>query len=210
MQWVCIVVVTLVHKQTTNYQQTAQGPRAAVPHIPQWLKSMVYIPVHMLWDIGAQLCKLGNDIHPLPGPSPPPLSSIRFVTLNGGAPFLSRRRWKRLLQEVTANEPAIVGLQKFRFRTGDNRRAWTASMAKSYTLVSYNTHNPDTMYLVHESVHKYVTILRHYPGREGSGLAIQLALPDMPPPPPPPPRGNAPVTRGRMRAQYPLPHGPPW
>ena len=54
-------------------------------------------------------------------------------------------------------------------------------MAKNYTPVSYNTHNPDTMYLVHDSVHKYVTILRHYPGREGSGLAIQLALPDMPP-----------------------------
>ena len=28
-------------------------------------------------------------------------------------------------------------------------------MAKNYTPVSYNTHNPDTMHLVHESVHKY-------------------------------------------------------
>ena len=52
MHWVCIVLVTLVHIQTAEYQYTAQGPRAASPHIPQW-KSMVYIPVHMLWDIGA-------------------------------------------------------------------------------------------------------------------------------------------------------------
>ena len=35
------------------------------------------------------------------------------------------------------------------------------------------------MYLVHESVRKYVTILWHYPGREWSGWAIQLALPHM-------------------------------
>ena len=76
-----------------------------------------------------------------------------------GGPFLSRRRWGRLLQEVTVNEPAIVGLQEFRFRAGDNHLAWTASMAKNYTPVSYNTHNLDTMYLVHESVHKYVTVL---------------------------------------------------
>ena len=54
-------------------------------------------------------------------------------------------------------------------------------MAKHYTPASYNTHNPDTMYVVHESIHKYVTILRHYPGKEGPGLAIQLALLDMPP-----------------------------
>ena len=117
MHWVCIVLITLVHIQTTDYYYTAQGPRAAATHIPQWLKYMVYIPVDMLWDIGAQLRKLSNDIHPLPGPSPPPSRSIRFVTLNVGGPFLSKRRWGRLLQEVTANESAIVGLQEFRFRT---------------------------------------------------------------------------------------------
>ena len=48
-------------------------------------------------------------------------------------------------------------------------------MAKNNTPVSYNTHNTDTMHLIHESVHKYVTVLRHYPWGEGSGLAIQLA-----------------------------------
>ena len=56
---------------------------------------------------------------------------------------------------------------------------WTASMAKSYTPPSYNNHDPDTMFLIHESVHKYVKILRHYPTREGSGLATYLPRPDM-------------------------------
>ena len=47
--------------------------------------------------------------------------------------------------------------------------------------VSCSKHNPDTTFLIHESVHRYVTVLRHYPRSEGLGLAIQLALPDMPP-----------------------------
>ena len=59
--------------------------------------------------------------------------------------------------------------------------AWTTSMAKNYIPLSYTNHNPDTMFFIHESVHKYVKMLRHYPGREGSGLAIQFALPNMPP-----------------------------
>ena len=46
---------------------------------------------------------------------------------------LSRRRWGELLQDVTANETAIVGLREFRFRPGDNHLAWTASMATNYT-----------------------------------------------------------------------------
>ena len=50
-------------------------------------------------------------------------------------------------------------------------------MAKNYTPLSDSKHSPDTMSLMH----RYVTILRHYPSREGSGLAIQLALLDMPP-----------------------------
>ena len=181
MHWVCIVLVTLVHKQTTEYQYAAQGTQLAAPHVPQWVKSAVCIPVHMLWDGGARLRKLSSDIHPLSGPPPPPPGSIRFVTLHVGGPILSRRRWGRLLQEVTAIEPTIVGLQEFRSRSGDNHLAWLASMAKNYIPVSYSNHNPDTMFLIHESVYKYATILQPYPGRKGLGLAIQLALPYIPP-----------------------------
>ena len=112
MHWLFIVLVTLVHMLTTEYQYTAQGSQ--------------------------------NDIHPLPGLPPLPHRSIRFVTLNVGGPFLARRRWGRLLQEVSANEPAIVGLREFRFCIGDNHLAWTAGMAKNHTPVSYSKHNPDS------------------------------------------------------------------
>ena len=41
--------------------------------------------------------------------------------------------------------------------------------------------------------------------RAGPGPPVHWGFPQ---PPPPPSRDHAPVTRGRMRAQYPLPHGP--
>ena len=51
-------------------------------------------------------------------------------------------------------------------------------------------------------------------GGEGSILQSRLKRSSGPFVPPPPPTelcgdDHAPVTRGRMRAQYPLPHGPP-
>ena len=93
---------------------------------------------HMLWKRGARPRKLSNDIHPFSGPGPP--RSVRFVTLNVGGPRLSRRRWGRLLQEVIANEPAIVGLQKFGFL--HNHLAWTVRMAKIPPLYPTTNINP--------------------------------------------------------------------
>ena len=155
MHWVYMVLVAVVHMQTMDYQYNAPGPQTVPHQTPQWMRSVMFILVHMLWYIGAQLRKFSNDMHPLPGTPPPFAQSVCFVILNVGGPFLSRRRWGRLLQEVTAHEPTIVGLQQFRFGTKDNHMAWTASMSKNCPL-SHKNHNLDTMFLIHERVHMYV------------------------------------------------------
>ena len=67
----------------------------------------------ILWELAQRLIRLSNDVHPNPGPSPPPRPDLSFLTLNVGGPFLSWRRWGHLLAEIIAEQPAVIARQEF-------------------------------------------------------------------------------------------------
>ena len=132
------------------------------------------LPGLILWDLAQRLIRLSNDVHPNPGPSPPPRPDLSFLTLNVGGPFLSRRRWGHLLAEIIAEQPAVIALQEFRFRSGSHHAAWTAAMDDDYLPITYGDENPDTQFLVHNSISRYVSKL---PSMGSQARAIKLALP---------------------------------
>ena len=111
---------------------------------------------------------------PQSGAQPPPRPDLSFLTLNVGGPFLSRRRTGHLLAEIIAEQPAIIALQEFRFRSGSHHAAWIAAMDGDYLPITYGDENPDTQFLVHNSISRYVSKL---PSMKSQARAIKIALP---------------------------------
>ena len=83
------------------------------------------------------------------------MTTLHALTLNVGGLHLSRWRWGRLLQEITASSPHIIALQEVRFKTGEAHLAYTAKACTNYQPLAHDDKRPDMMFLVHERVHKY-------------------------------------------------------
>ena len=75
---------------------------ASQHHVLHQTLARTRLPGLILWDAAQRLIRLSNDVHPNPGPSPPPRPDLSFLTLNVGGPFLSRRRSGHLLAEIIA------------------------------------------------------------------------------------------------------------
>ena len=78
---------------------------------PRWHGTHAILVSHGLDYYASRVIRLGNDVEMNLGPQ-----HAAFLTLNVGGPHLSRARWGKLLQEITASEPMIVCLQEVRFR----------------------------------------------------------------------------------------------
>ena len=61
---------------------------------------------------------------------------------------MSRTRWGKLLQEVTASEPMIVCLQEVCFRQGIAHMAYTARACPRYVPMSFHDQAPDQIFLI--------------------------------------------------------------
>ena len=158
-------------------------PRETYTHMPGPTRygppSNPFIPRLTRWNLARRLLMLANDVHPTLGPGPPNQQThMSFLTLNVGGPFVSLQRWGHLLAEITADRPTVIALQEFRFHSGAHHAAWTAAMDQEYVPTTFEDDNPDTQFLVHNSVIRHVTKL---PTLGKCGRAIKLA-------PPPPPR----------------------
>ena len=113
------------------------------------------------------------DVHPNQGH--PKTTKLHALTLTVGGPHLSRRRWGRLLQEITASSPHIIALQEVRFRTGEVHLAYTAKACLNYQPLAHDDKRPDMMFLVHERVHKYRKLMAH---RLPHATALRVQIPD--------------------------------
>ena len=83
------------------------------------------------------------------------------IQTNVGGPHLSKRRWSRLLQEITASSPHIVALQEVRFRTCEAHLAYPAKACPNYQPLAHDDKRPGMMFLVHERVNKYCKLMAH-------------------------------------------------
>ena len=128
---------------------------------------------HARWKL--ETLTLSVDVHPNPGH--PNTTTLHALTLNRGDPHLSRRRWGRLLQEITASSPHIIALQEVRFKTGEAHLAYTAKACPNYKPLAHDDKCPDMMFLVHERVHKYCKLMAH---RSPHAIALRVQLPGVP------------------------------
>ena len=109
-----------------------------------------------------------------PGPSPPPRPDLSFLTLNLGD--LSSRgdaggtSWRRL----SLNSPQWLPYRSFDSAVDPimqlGQRLW---MATTFP-ITYGDENPDTQFLVHNSISRYVSKL---PSMGSQARAIKIALP---------------------------------
>ena len=118
---------------------------------------------------------LALDVHPNPGR--PKTTTLHAMTLNVGGPHLSRRRWGRLLQEITASSPQIIALQEVRLRTGEAHLAYTAKACPNYQPLAHDDKRPAMMFLMHERVHKYCKLMAHC---SPHAIALGVQIPGVP------------------------------
>ena len=64
---------------------------------------------------------------------------------------------KSLLAEIFVEQRAAIALQDFRFRSGSHYAPWPAAMDGDYLPITYGDENPDTQFLVHDSISRYVS-----------------------------------------------------
>ena len=118
---------------------------------------------------------LSVNVHPNPGH--PKTTTLHALTLNVGGPHLSRRRWGRPLQEITASSPHIIALQEVRFRTGEAHLAYTAKGCPNCQPLAHDDKRPDMMFLVHERVRTYCKLMAH---RSPHAIALRVQIPGVP------------------------------
>ena len=172
-----VLLLTLIHVGLPIWTPPHVHDTCTQPHTAPLCQSLARprLPGLILWDLAQRLIRLSNDVHPNPGPSPPPRPDLSFLTLNVGGPFLSRRRWGHLLAEIIAEQPAVVALQEFRFRSGSHHAAWTAAMDGDYLSITYGDENPDTQFLVHNSISRYVSKLPSMGSQAWPSKSLSLA-----------------------------------
>ena len=124
------------------------------------------------WNIALRCIILNNDVHPNPGPPTFPVT-----TLNVGGPHLSNNRWNRLVQEVILDEPKIVALQEVRFKKASTPALSNCTCGARLCPHNVQTHNPDTIFLIHKLIAPYTKLL-HSPN--GTATAIEITLPAQP------------------------------
>ena len=129
------------------------------------------------WDYQARLIPLSNDVHTNPGPTTPRTDTWCVMSLNVGGPHLSVKRWHSLLMEISRHSPHIVALQEVRFKTGQHHISWAAEILPDYIPITHTHRNPDTMFLVHNTYAKYVTM---YPALHRFATCVKVSLPGKP------------------------------
>ena len=118
---------------------------------------------------------LSVDVHANPGH--PKTTMLHTLPLNVGGPHLSRWRWHRLLQEITASSPHIIALQEVRFRTCEAHLAYTTKACQNYQPLAHDDKRPDMMFFVHERVHKYCKLMAHC---SPHAIALRVQIPNIP------------------------------
>ena len=96
---------------------TNSKPHAPYPRLTATAEAVS--PSHTMWNLARRLLLLSNDIHPLPGPSRHRTSEA--LSLNVGAPQLSKKRWNHLLHETAMAEPTLIAYQEVGLKSGYNR-----------------------------------------------------------------------------------------
>ena len=172
-----LFLLLLCHLYLHKHPQHTPTTRITGPYDDRpWTTTQIHTTL-LPWDYHARLIRLSNDVHPNPGPPTPRTDTWCMMSLNVGGPHLSVKRWHSLLMEISQHRPHIVALQEVRFKTGQHHISWAAKVVPDYLPITHTHRNPDTMFLVHNTYAKYVTL---YPAPHRFATCVKVALPGTP------------------------------
>ena len=79
--------------------------------------------------------------------------------------------------EIFRHRAHIVALKEVSFKSGQHHISWAAKIFSEYIPITHTHRNPDSMFLVHNTYAKYVTLYR---AAHRYATCVKVALPEKP------------------------------